>query len=207
MDLAALAAGISQLTADEQRLLLDPAPTSSRQEAVRLAVRRHRIRARLTSLIEGVTVGVPVLRRLLRGLSTPAKASVAAAVPIVVTASILVVPSIERPSNKSPNSAAGLATQEIPGTPATLIGTTTTPSSVDTLTTRSAEPPPARATSAPIPPPPGPKTIAAVDTPAAPLSVTKEERPDDEPTLCTGFLDTCVDRPGPTVPHPDLPLP
>jgi len=206
MDLEALAAGISRLSADEQRLLLDPEPTSSRQEAVRLAVRRHRIRARLASLIEGVTVGVPVLRKLLRSLSTPAKVSLAAAVPVVVTASILVVPSIERPSNKSPNGAAGLATHDVPGTPATLIGETT-PSSVDPVTTRSAEAPPARTTSAPVPPPPAAKTVAAVATPAAPLSVTKEERPDDDPTLCTGFLDRCVDRPGPTIPHPDLPLP
>jgi RNA polymerase sigma factor (sigma-70 family) len=209
LDLVTLTAGISELSAEEQQLLLDPGPTSSRQEAVRLAVRRHRIRARLAALIEGVVVAVPVLRKLLRSLSTPAKVGVAA-LPVVATLGFLLAPSIQVPweAGHGPASQPAVTSPAPLGGQAQLIGTTVprTPSRPSTSVGGGTKPgptsnePPARR--------PG-QTIAAVDTPVVPVAVTKEQVPDDAPTLCTGLLErnTCVDRPGPNIPHPPLPLP
>jgi len=51
------------------------------------------------------------------------------------------------------------------------------------------------------------RTIVSADAAGVPVAVRKEELPDDQPTLCThGTVDLCVDRPGPTLPHPELPL-
>src|SRR3954471_7260583 len=50
--LEVLAGGIAELSEDEQRLLFELEPTESRREAVRLAVRRHRLRSRLAALVE-----------------------------------------------------------------------------------------------------------------------------------------------------------
>ena len=207
LDLATLAEGISELSPDEQQLLLNPGPTSSRQEAVRLAVRRHRIRARLAALIEGVVVGVPVLRKLLRSLSTPAKVSVAA-LPVVATLGFLLAPSIHMPweAGHGPASQPGAANTAPVGGGALLIATTVSNLSPPPRASASA-----RGDTRPAPPqsPAAPtrRTIAAVNTPAAPIAVTAEHRPDDAPTFCSALINLCVDRPGPHIPHPPLPLP
>lgn len=207
MDLAALAAGISELSADEQRLLLDPGPTSSRQEAVRLAVRRHRIRARLAALVEGVVVGLPALRRLLRNLSTPAKAGLAA-LPIVASAGLLLLPATRGPVDRGAQESGRTAASAAAPAPATVHGSaeliaTTVPPQVLHRTASSSP----RTTSRPSAAPTSRTVLEVKDPTGTPLGVRREQQPDDKPTLCTsGAVSLCVDRPGPTLPHPDLPL-
>lgn len=89
--LEVLTTGIAELSDEERRLLFELEPALSRREAVRLAVRRHRLRARLAALVEGMAAGVPVVGRLVRlrrSLSAPAKLSLAAA-PLVAVGLML----------------------------------------------------------------------------------------------------------------------
>jgi RNA polymerase sigma factor (sigma-70 family) len=91
MALEILADGIADLSDDEKRLLFELERTDSRKEAVRLAVRRHRLRARLATLVEGLAAIVGLVRGLSRftsGLSKPAKVSLAAA-PVVAAGLVL----------------------------------------------------------------------------------------------------------------------
>src|SRR5438105_4440743 len=72
-----LASSIAELSLEEQQLLFDTTPAGSRRETVRLAVRRHRLRARLAAMVDGLAAAVAVVRRLPRTMSTPAKLAAA----------------------------------------------------------------------------------------------------------------------------------
>lgn len=195
MALEAVAAGIAELTPEERRLLFEQEPTASRREAVRLAVRRHRLRARLAALMEGLAAGFPAVRRLSRSLSTPAKVGLAA-VPVVV-AGLLVVPGlrtaprdrpveIDRPVSWAPSPSTDAVGRDRPGA-------------------QTARAPAAAAPSRRIAPSPRPtaampeRTLVQVNHPALPpVRVWQDRRPDDQPVFCVwGHVNTCVKQPGP----------
>jgi hypothetical protein len=206
MELEVLAGGIAALSTDERRVLFELEPALSRREAVRLAVRRHRLRARLAALVEGMAAGVPVVRRLLqfrRSLSAPVKLTLAAA-PFVAVGLVL-----------GPLAMGGrpAGTPDLPAARAPLLAAI--PAAVEA--THSA-PTPRSASPAPAPSrPPGPRSSPA--THAATRTVVLDAAPagvpvragrdkgstDDEPLACTwGLVDACVARP-PGVPAHTVP--
>jgi DNA-directed RNA polymerase specialized sigma24 family protein len=209
--LEVLAKGIAELSDDERHLLFELERAGSRREAVRLAVRRHRLRARLAALVEGMTVGavgVALLRRwsrITRSLSKPVKLSLATA-PVIAVGLMLgpltpAGPSVETPA-MSPNNDA-LLVGSVPPAPASAASSRT--GAVVTRTT-----PTARAPAPAVQPrAAGPAPVAVVDVApvGVPVRVTSVQRPDDhEPLFCTGGLVgvACVPRP-PGVPDHTLP--
>ena len=203
MALEVLATSVEELSPDERRLLFDPEPAGSRREAVRLAVRRHRLRARLAALVEGLAAAFPGMRRLSRSLSAPAKAGLAA-VPVVV-AGLLVVPGMVALPAGSPAERARPASW-VPAPP------TGTParSGVAAGAARGPAAPTLRPSSAPVPSAsaaPSSRTLAEVDhSSLPPVKVSRRDRADDHPGLCVfGHVNACLDRPGATVPVPNIP--
>jgi DNA-directed RNA polymerase specialized sigma24 family protein len=209
--LEVLAKGIADLSDDERHLLFELERAGSRREAVRLAVRRHRLRARLAALVDGISVGavgVALLRRwsrITRSLSRPVKLSLATA-PVIAVGLMLgpltpAGPSIETPA-MSPRSDAALVGAQPPSAAADgrlRPGVVATPT-----TTASRVSAPVAGRKAAIAAP-----VAAVDIApvGVPVRVTSEQRPDDqEPLFCTGGLVgvLCVPRP-PGVPEHTLP--
>ncbi|MBV9932880.1 MAG: sigma-70 family RNA polymerase sigma factor, partial [Actinobacteria bacterium] len=83
--LDAALAEVAGLSPEDRALLLNPPVAEDRKEAVRLAVRRHRLRARLANMLEGVLAGIPVLRRL-KADSLPVRAAMVA---VPVAAAVL----------------------------------------------------------------------------------------------------------------------
>jgi len=196
--LEVLASGIAELSDEDRRLLFEVEYDGPRKEAVRLAVRRHRLRARLAALVEGMAAGVPVVRRLVRlrrSLSAPAKLSLAAA-PLVAAVLVLgplatggrppetrdVIPAAEAPLlTVSPGPARGTAAAS---------------------TTQSATPAPSRPQ--PLRPPSSPTAHAVAHTfvlDAAPASVPVQAWRDKgsdprKPLVCAwGLVNACVARP------------
>jgi DNA-directed RNA polymerase specialized sigma24 family protein len=187
-----LTAEIAQLSADERRLLFDAESSGSRREAVRLAVRRHRLRARLAAMVEGLLAAVIVLRRARPGEIARAAAM---AVPIVTVLALpLVLPHssprspervIEEPTTTRAQDRFGTSQSERGGQPAPSGGS---------------------ATGAPEPAAVEPTVLLQLQPAGEDVIVRERESTEDEPTLCTtGYVELCVDRPGPHVPEPDLP--
>lgn len=193
--------GITRLSpTDRQALFATPGPGATRQDAVRLAVRRHRARARLIRLCGGV-VGLgswflAVLRRLRPGVRLVAAG---AALPLVLIVALEVAPFVSRGADDGPApppsrvrwasvpSASGPAAED----DALGVGQPGRPSRQPDL------PPPDRG---------GPQTIAVV--PVGESSRLRAEKDDrtDPPSLCVGNLGPitklCVDRPGPSLDPP-----
>jgi DNA-directed RNA polymerase specialized sigma24 family protein len=205
MTLDYLMAHIAKLSPDEQRLLLDPAPADSRREAVRLAVRRHRLRARLVASLERLTAAFPLpwLRRMVRRLPPPARVSLAA---IPVVACLMIVPGwVSRPSappdsTMRPQRAAPAAL----AAPQEAIDARTagaTPTQRDQPGPR-----PAIASRPAGGAPPAGQTVLEFNPIGPPVRVRHVQRPDDAPTFCTiGKVAVCVNRPGPVLQKPAVP--
>ena len=195
--LEVLTKGIAELSDEERRLLFELEPALSRREAVRLAVRRHRLRARLATLVEGMAAGVPIVRglvRLRRSLSAPAKLSLAAAP--LVAAGLLLGPLATgggpreaqdvSPVVEVPVLTAGRAAAERPGGAPN--GQRATPASAPAR-------PLARASSTA---PAAVRTVVLDVAPAGvPVQAWRDKGPNgDKPLLCeSGFVNACVARP------------
>lgn len=205
--LEVLAGEIAELSQDEQRLLFELEPTQSRREAVRLAVRRHRLRSRLAALVEGMTVVVALVRRwsrLTRSLSRPAKVSLAAA-PIVAVGLVLgpFTPAgrpVETPDLSSRNEVPLARDAPASAAPPDGLGTGTPTSPATTSSRALAFAPRPQAV------PAKPAAVVGVAPAGVPVRVSSEQRPDDrEPLFCTGgIVGGCIARP-PAVPEHTLP--
>jgi hypothetical protein len=194
MVLEVLVDGIAQLSDEERRLLFEPERAESRRDAVRLAVRRHRLRARLASLVEGMTAAIVGTRQFVRHLSKPAKASLAAA-PIVAAGLVLApmtgggrpsvppatAPGAARPSvtvKSEPATATGEPQRDVSRShPSTLEGTK--PAAL-----------PERSASA--------RPVVVADPAGVPVRVIRDKQADGQPLVCTGGLvGGCVRLPAP----------
>jgi len=203
--LETVAAGIAQLSEEERNLLFELEPAASRKEGVRLAVRRHRLRARLAALIEGMAAGVPVVGRLVRfrrSLSGPAKLSLAAA-PLVAVGLVL-----------GPLATAGRppgTTDLVPAARAPLLTASPTPARgnvarTDQPANRALGLPGSPARSTPPTAHAAPTALIDVAPAGVPMGLAREERPPGaRPLACTGgVVDACVARP-PGVPGHTVP--
>ena len=205
MALEALAAGLAELSPEGRRLLLEPGPAGSRRETVRLAVRRHRLRARLAALVEGLAAAFPGVRRLSRSLSTPAKVGLAA-VPVVV-AGVLMVPGAISPQVERPDELVRPAVA-VPGPVSSAPGRS---EGAERATRAPATAGQRRPPSAPSTTVASARTLVEFRHPAVPpVKVWQDHRADDHPVLCVfGHLNTCVNQPGPLAgrlpPAPQLP--
>src|SRR5207237_3609050 len=96
---------VADLSEDERRLLFEPPRAASRQEGVRLAVRRHRLRARLAALVDGMVAGIAFVRRLPKRRPSPVKAGLVATP--IVAATLLLGPPATPPRPQPPEPIAG----------------------------------------------------------------------------------------------------
>ena len=202
--LETLASELAQLSDEERDLLLVAPPGDSRIEAVRLAVRRHRLRARLAACLEGLVAVIALLRRAARGLSTPAKMALVA---LPVVAGVLIAPLVVPPPS------APLADEARPARYAPdplgvqerlldVVSPARTPRAerrpnAPALTSRPASslPSSSRRTS-----------LVEVKPGGTPVKLTKDEHPDTRPAFCLfGHLSVCVDPPVQRLPEPSSP--
>jgi len=202
MALDALAAGVAELSPEERQLLLDPQPADSRREAVGLAVRRHRLRARLATLVDGLAAGLAVLR-VRRAVPSPSTATKVGLVAVPVVAGLLIVPltagTRSSPSKSSVPSASSVAFP-LDG-PTRSVGAG--PTSRSSSTGEGARPPATTRTSTP---PPASRTLLHVTAAGPPVGVIYERQSTPAPLLCqSGSLNFCVKRPIPPIPEPHTP--
>ena len=190
---------IAELPEQDRRLLFEATSAGSRQEAVRLAVRRHRLRARLAALVEGLVAAVPFVRRLHfpSHLSRPVKLSLAAAP--VIAAGLMLEPFTAGPGSP----VAGGARSSFPAR-------TLAPPSKPAAHAERSRPgliPPAAPTvheaTRPTPTTVGAgtsKVIVGVRPAGVPVQVSRDDQPVSRGELvCTGGLVNL-----PCVPKPDL---
>jgi hypothetical protein len=186
-----LSAEIAQLSEDDRRLLFEVESSASRREAVRLAVRRHRLRTRLAALVEGLLAGIVVVRRVRPG------GIARAAVVVVPIAAVLGLPLLHDapPSDPGPSVPRSITTQlPVGGDPARTAAQVSSGTSAGNGTSRGAAPAPAERL-----------TIIRLQ-PAGHQVGAYSHQPEAPQTLCLdGWVDVCADRPGPHVPEPDLP--
>lgn len=199
MALDVLADRIAELPEEERRLLFDAEPTESRRDAVRLAVRRHRLRARLAALVEGMVAGVAWVRRLRfpRHLSTPTKASLAAA-PLVAVAMMLGPLATDQTPSGVPAVVPDAGGVALP--PAVTRGASTEPGRAELTASPGRPGVHSSASSTPSNVRPDVTTVLVGATPAGvPVRVNKIERPVSHGQLiCTGGLvGACVPKPPP----------
>jgi hypothetical protein len=195
--LDAVLAQMAGLSKDDQALLLQLPPTDSRKEAVRLAVRRHRLRARLAALVEGVLAGVPGLRRILHSESLPVRVAVVA-VPVIAVLTVLPFVATLPPGSSTvdqPNRGTLVQSR----TPAARNAKqTVVPSTAVPLQGRAGATSPASSS----------RTIMELHPAGNTVGVRQDPAPPDAKTFClSGYVNLCVDRPGPDIPIPPLPLP
>jgi RNA polymerase sigma factor (sigma-70 family) len=193
--LHAALAEVAGLSEEDRALLLHPPVADNRKEAVRLAVRRHRIRARLANMLEGVLAGVPVLRRL-HADSFPVRAAMFAA-PVVAVLTAL--PFIA-------GSGAGGSAHVDQRTERAAVKSVSLPGRGGATRDR------AGATSDPHPaanpPAPASRTLVDLRPAGAPVFFRRDDQPSGTPLFCAkGLVNLCVDAPGPYVPLPAPPLP
>jgi hypothetical protein len=202
MALDALAAGVAELSPEERQLLLDPQPADSRREAVGLAVRRHRLRARLATLVDGLAAGFAVLR-VRRAAPSPSTAAKVGLVAVPVVAGLLIVPLTVGPRS-APSADIAPSTRSVtvlPARPTTSVGAGS--ASRSPSAGEGARPP---ATTRTPTPPPASRTLLALDSAGPPVGVIYERHPTPAPLLClSGHVNVCVNRPVPPVPEPHLP--
>ncbi|HZQ83576.1 MAG TPA: sigma-70 family RNA polymerase sigma factor [Acidimicrobiales bacterium] len=186
---------VAGLSPEDRALLFDPPAAVDRRDAVRLAVRRHRLRARLANLLEGMLAGVPVLRRL-RADSLPVRAAMIA---VPVAAAVLTALPFVAGSGSGPSPADRRSEQTVVRSspvPSVAAGSTTR------VETQRREQPVA------VSPPPSSHTIIELRPGGTTLGVRRDDEPPGTPFLClSGYLNLCVDRPGPYLPLPPLPIP
>jgi hypothetical protein len=182
------------LSADDRRLLLHPTQADSRKEAVRLAVRRHRLRTRLAALLEGTLAGVAILRRALRRESGPARVLLVA-VPVVAV--LVTVPLVLRPR-------AGAGTPKATARNAVLDTGTRGERSV---MSRPDAAPRVAGVGTVVAIPVQRRQLLGLGSHGMSVDVSQVKHPDEDPTFCAwGYVNLCVDRPGPSLPEPKLPL-
>jgi DNA-directed RNA polymerase specialized sigma24 family protein len=186
---------VAGLSAEDRALLFDPPVALDRKEAVRLAVRRHRLRARIAAMLEGVLAGVPILRRALRPDSVPVRAAMVA-VPVVAMLSVL-------PFVTSGSSGPRSVDQRDERAAAHGSATARTSRTIRTASTA------ATVLVAPAPSAAQSGTILELHPAGNNLYLRRDDKPPkDAHTLCVfGSVNACVDRPGPEIPLPPLPLP
>jgi hypothetical protein len=203
--LEVLAERIADLSDEERRLLLEPESTDSRREAVKLAVRRHRLRARLATLVEGMIAAVVAVKRFWRSsrpLSTTTKVALAA-MPVVFAGLMLVPFTTNAPDNAPTDTE---PTVQVPRL-------TAVPTSDLNGGGRAAGQPGSRSQPSPwrpVPPAPAVRAptrtgIASAAPAGVPVGVAREDRPSGQPLFCgDGLITFCIARP-PGVPEPTLP--
>ena len=201
-----LSAATELSDADRLALFGEREEAADRREAVKLAVRRHRARARLAAMVEGMIAAFAVLNRaVLRRGETPgvreavamgSVALVAVAIPIVGT---LAGAPEEMPVRQTIGGAS--ATHHVPSTDRAV--STTLPLTPAGDGPEASDRPEATAASAgerirPV--------IVVRPTPAYGAEVGDVERSNPK-TLCVRDVtpaEQCVDRPGPSLPLPPL---
>lgn len=193
--LDAALAQVAGLSPEDRELLLNPPSADTRKEAVRLAVRRHRLRARLTNVLEGVLAGVPVLRRL-RADSWPVRAAMVAA-PVV--AALTALPFVV---GAGPTGASNVQRSE-----QTVIRSWWIPPRTGVSPARRVE----QESVVDAAPPAHARTLSRTYVDLHPAGTNVGVRQDDEPPgtpfLCLiGYVNRCVDRPGPHIPLPPPPI-
>ncbi len=204
--LAVLASRIGELSEEDRGLLFDSEPTASRREAVRLAVRRYRLRARLAALVEGLLAGVPWVRRLRfpRELSTPVKLSLAAA-PLVVAGLMLGSFAIDGASPGAREAVTGAQPRGF-SRPATRATVPTDAGARRTTVAAQAPHPLTRPTSST--PAAVSKVLVGARPAGVPVRVSKEEEPPGSQLICTGGLaSACVPKPTTAPAGPSVQLP
>ena len=189
--LDAVLAHVAGLSADDQRLLLDRGQGDTRKESVRLAVRRHRLRARLAAMVEGTIAGIAVLRRVFRSDSAPARVALLAipVAAVVVAAPLMLWP---RPTQSGSPSSARNASVDLrtrsraaPAAHLALSHPTDGSGAGGSVTNR---------------------PIVEVGRPGMSVAVRHTTHEANYPTFCaSGYVNLCVDRPGPEIPKPKLP--
>ena len=205
MALDRLATVINELAPEEQRLLFEATPTDSRRDAVRLAVRRHRLRARLAAMVDGLAGAFAFVRHVSRRTPASARLSVAA-VPVVVVG--MAIAPLLLPQGGAPPQVPKGPTRTVPvaleGAAAPSAGR---PSPA--LEARRSNPAPNAAPleTRVIAVPPSPQSIVEIRGPAHAV-VARQDRPEDHITVCTvGAVHVCVDSPRPApLPTPSPPL-
>jgi DNA-directed RNA polymerase specialized sigma24 family protein len=195
--LEATLSGLTRLSASDRAALLEPPEaTASRQESVRLAVRRHRARARLTRLVGGLPagwLGLGGARRRVRLLRPRTHIAITAAPVAVLVASQLGVVMLGLPLREPSESSTPRLSPSVTYSDATIVPATVRPLTAPVHVSRRDGP-----TAAP------PATVAAVPVgPSLRVVVTRDDRP-DPPTLCMRNVaavdQVCIDRPGPPLP-------
>ena len=199
-----LVAEVAELPAGDRALLFDPEPPASRKEAVRLAVRRHRIRARLAAGFESVLGAGLVLRRMMRHVVSSSNVTLAA-VPVLAAATVLGL--VTDPAG------GGARSEQLH----TVVLHAAVSESGRPSVARPSGPFERRtAAAAPVAPKitagssgrTAPQTILAVHAGATPIAVTTDQRPPDTPLVCLfGVVNSCVPRPQPVPGQPALPAP
>jgi hypothetical protein len=194
--LHAALAHVAGLSPEDQALLLDPPIADTRKEAVRLAVRRHRLRARLTAMLEGVLAGIPVLRRL-HADSFPVRVAMVAA-PIV--AALTALPFIAG-AGSGGSLQTDQRTERAAVHAASLPGRRAAPSAHlpgaagDERSARDAGGTPSR-------------TIVALHPAGTSVGVRYDDKPPGTPLFCAqGYVNLCFDTPGPYIPLTPPPVP
>lgn len=200
----ALEEALSGMTAlapvDRQALFATAPPDASRQDTVRLAVRRHRARARLRRAIGGGLAGVlawlDALRQRLRAPTVALATSVVVMISLGVGTLVTPAPVAPVPTPQSAQEATTALAHDQAPSPAPPTAASMAPERMPRAV------PPAPST------PPTSATLAAVPVgPSATLRVSTEEK-QDPPTACVrnvlGIEALCLDRPGPDLPLPPL---
>jgi DNA-directed RNA polymerase specialized sigma24 family protein len=198
--LEATLSGMATLSPADRRALFAVAPAdATRQDTVRVAVRRHRARARLLQAIGGGLAGalgwLDAIWRRLRSQSSLALVAPIALIVAIEVGSLVLLPTT------GPAQPPHLTADTLPTSPQAGVLQPLGPAVV--------RPPASVRGSAATPVTgPAPATIAAVPLGGATgVRVSSEER-SDPPTACVehvlGIREVCVDRPGPALTIPDL---
>jgi len=202
--LSRLVAGMAELSEEERRLLFNATPAASRQEAVRLAVRRHRLRARLAALVDGMAAGIAFLRRLPKRLPSAAKPALVAAP--VVCATLLLGPLTmpARPDEPRRPLADPHATGVLPVPARQPARTRSTSTAAPPVVSRSSTPPKARPAAAPRAGSSA-RTIVAFDAGGQPFAARHWHNDGDLSICTTGVTNICISHPRPQIPSPTMP--
>jgi hypothetical protein len=201
--LGRLAAGVAELSADERRLLFEPARTTSRQEAVRLAVRRHRLRARLAALVDGMAAAIAFVRHLPRTLRSPVKAGLVAAP--VVFAALLLGPLATAPRTEIPHPPAGPHPNDVLPVAASQATAPGSSPAVPPAMSPVPAPRPAHPVTASAPTGSLVRTIVRFDAAGQPFAVRQWPNNDDLRVCTGGLASACVSHPRPQVPSSVIP--
>lgn len=190
--------GITRLSpADRHALFATAGPGATRQAAVRVAVRRHRARARLIRLCGGALGAGAWFLAVLRRLRPEVRLVAGAALPLALIVALDLAPFV--------SGGAG----EVPAPTPSPVRWTSVPGASQRADGADAARHAERPGQSPVPAAPeggNARTIAAVPVgEAGDLRVDRDDRT-DPPSLCVGnvgpITELCVDRPGPSLDPP-----